>query len=111
MTLEEYIDSAEETRKERLIKIIDLIKELYPNCKESIKYKMPTYEYQSGWVSVANKKNYISVYTCREDHIHEFKTKHPEIKSGKGCLNFKDRDEINYNDLISVIKSALEYKK
>ena len=111
MNIEEYIDSASKTRQARLRCILDLIKKLYPSATESIKYKIPTYEYKTGWISVANQKSYLSVYTCMEDHIQEFKEKHPDIKSGKSCINFRDKDQIPYNDLETVIQNALEYVK
>lgn len=78
--------------------------------EESMRYKMPTYELGEGWIALANQKDYISVYTCSAEHIVNFKKKHPKIKTGKGCINFKDGDDIPLNDLKGVIKSAMEYR-
>ena len=85
--------------------------ELYPDCEETMKYKMPTFEFNGNWISVANQKKYISVYTCGEHCLKEFKKLHPKIKTGKGCINFKDSDSIPYGDLEIVIKTALEQEK
>lgn len=93
----------------RLLAIIKLIKSLYPEATESMKYKMPTYEYKDGWVSVANQKHYISLYTCSVQHLKTFKQKHPTIKTGKGCINFKDNDDIVLEDIRPVIISAMDY--
>ncbi len=71
---------------------------------------MPTYEAGEGWVAAANQKNCISLYTCSAEHLESFKRKHPKIKTGKGCINFKDSDDIPINDLIPVIKSAMEFR-
>lgn len=76
-----------------------------------MKYKMPTFEYEQGWISIGNQMNYISVYTCSEAHIADFKLKNPNIKTGKGCINFKDSDDINTESLQAVIRLALEFKK
>ena len=75
-----------------------------------MRYKMPTYEYQEGWVAIANQKQYISIYTCSAEHIAEFKKKHPEIKTGKGCVNLRDGNEIPLVDLETVIRNAMEYR-
>ena len=64
MCIETYINDVPDERKERFIKLMNLIKSLYPEADESMKYKMPTYEYEEGWVALANQKNYISLYTC-----------------------------------------------
>jgi uncharacterized protein YdhG (YjbR/CyaY superfamily) len=109
--VEHYIEAiADNDRKERFRSILELIRALYPTATESMRYKMPTFEYESGWISVANRKNYISVYTCMPDHIAEFKARHPKIPTGKGCINFRDKDEMPLSDLEQVIQRALEYQ-
>ena len=76
-----------------------------------MKYKMPTFERQNNWVALANQKNYISLYTCAAQHLEQFKTQHPNIKTGKGCINFRDTNEIPLYDLEEVIHSAMSMKK
>ena len=72
-----------------------------------MKYLMPTFETADGWIAVANQKNYISVYTCSTDKIAPYTTKHPKTKCGKGCLNFRDSQEIDFGALAEVIRLAL----
>ena len=110
LTLRQYLANISEGRKQRLNSIRRLVRELYPTAVESLRYKMPTFEYESGWISVANQKNYVSVYTCMSDHIAGFKKLHPEIKTGGACINFRDRDSIPFDDLKPVVCSALEYR-
>ncbi len=107
MTVKEYLEDIPPERAEKMNSLIDLIKELYPDAAESMKYKMPTYESPEGWVAVANQKNYVSLYTCSPEHLVEFKKKHPKIKTGKGCINFTNSVDIPLDDLESVIKSAM----
>jgi len=108
MELNEYINNIPEQRIERFNSILNLVKSMYPTAILSMKYKMPTFTQDNGWVAIANQKNYISVYTCSAEHLSSFKVKNPKIKTGKGCINLQDRDEIPFNDLKVVIKSALE---
>ncbi|PKF58336.1 hypothetical protein CW748_04025 [Alteromonadales bacterium alter-6D02] len=110
MTIEEYLQDSSVIRKNRLEQIIHTIKTLYPTARESMRHKMPTFESSEGWVAVANQKHYISVYTCSAQHIDAFKLKHPTIKTGRGCINFKDKDEIPLKDLQIIIKSAMEFR-
>jgi uncharacterized protein YdhG (YjbR/CyaY superfamily) len=74
-------------------------------------YKMPTYRAVTGWVALANQKNYISLYTCAASHLESYKQKYPEQKTGKGCINFRDGDEIHLDDLEAVIRHAIENAK
>lgn len=108
MEIDEYLRSIPENRIAKFNSIIELVKLMYPMASLSMKYKMPTFTQGSAWVAVANQKNYISLYTCSAEHLTSFKVKHPKIKTGKGCINFQDRNEIPINDLKLVIKSAME---
>ncbi|MEM1128052.1 MAG: DUF1801 domain-containing protein [Bacteroidota bacterium] len=111
MEIPDYIATASAPRQERLRSIMHLIKELYPEAEASMKYKMPTYTLAESWVAVANQKNYVSLYTCSAEHLASFKEAHPGIKTGKGCINFRDKDPLPLQDLEPVIRSAMEDKQ
>lgn len=109
--IREYIGSIPEERRDRFLSIHDLILNLYPKIQVDMSYRMPTYKLGDGWVALANQKNYISVYTCGESHLESYREKHPQQKTGKGCINFRMRDEVHYDDLKTVIKHAVEHPK
>ena len=108
MEIDQYLQNIPENRIERFKSLLKFVMSLYPNASLSMKYKMPTFTEGEGWVAIANQKNYISLYTCGAQHLTNFKSKHPEIKTGKGCINFLDKNEMPLNDLKSVIKSAMD---
>lgn len=110
-TFDEYMAKVPRARRGRLEEIIGHIRAWYPHSRVSIKYQIPTFEHEDGWVAVANQKNYVSLYTCSPEHIAPYKEKHPGIKSGKGCLNFRDADKIDYGDLKVVVRNAMSMKK
>jgi len=106
-----YLGSVPKERKELVDKLHRLITSLYPEAEIDMKYKMPTYHAGGGWVAVANQKNYVSLYTCGYHHIAPFKEKHPKIKTGKGCINFKVSDLVPLKDIELVVKHAIEHPK
>jgi uncharacterized protein YdhG (YjbR/CyaY superfamily) len=106
-----YINSIPDQRLDRFLSIHNLILKLYPDATVDMSYKMPTYRLGEGWVALANQKSYISLYTCGESHLESYKQKHPEQKTGKGCINFRMRDQIHYDDLEIVIKHAIDHPK
>ncbi len=107
----EYLSTIPEGRKRKLVDLMDLIKKLYPDAQASMRYKMPTYEIEGDaktrWIAVANKKQYVSLYTCAAHHLVAFKKLHPKIKTGTGCINFKEKDALPLEDIAQVIHSAL----
>lgn len=106
-----YLEDLPEHRKKTLQALHSTILDLFPEIVIDMRYKMPTYHQGGGWVALANQKNYISLYTCGYHHIESFKAKHPKIKTGKGCINFKDRDTIPIEDLKPVIQHAILHPK
>ena len=109
--LAQYFDSIPAHRKERLLTLHSLIVRLFPQAQVDLKYKMPTYHLDEGWVAIANQKNYVSVYTCGYHHIESFNTQFPSIKTGKGCINFKDTDTLPLQELQVVVKHAISHPK
>ena len=107
----DYIQSIPDQRLDRFISIHNLILNLYPGATVDMSHKIPTYKAGDGWVALANQKNYISFYTCGASHLESYKQKHPQQKTGKGCINFRERDVIHLDDLESVIMHAIESPK
>ena len=109
--VQEYFDVIQPSRKEKLMMLHELILECFPDASVDMQYKMPTYKYAEGWVAIANQKNYVSLYTCGAAHLVKFRESHPEIKTGKGCINFRDRDELPMDSLRHVITHAMLHPK
>ena len=86
-----------------------LIIQLYPGATVDMSYRMPTYRTGDAWVALANQKQYISLYTCSASHLEPYKQQHPQQKTGKGCINFRESDEIHYDTLEAVIRHAIEH--
>ena len=109
--IKKYTETLPELRRQRIEIICDLILKQFPEITIDLKYKMPTFHLDEGWVAVANQKNYVSLYTCGYHHIESFKIKHPRINTGKGCIRFKDKDELPQEDLLAVIEHAIAHPK
>ena len=109
--VEAYFASVSGERRARLDSLHNLITSLYPDATVDLQYKMPTYHAGEGWVAIANQKNYVSLYTCGEHHLAKFKAKHPEIKTGKGCINFRPKDTLPLSDIEQVVKHAMDHPK
>ncbi len=102
-----YFEAAPEAFKPLFLRFQNLILQLYPQAEITLSYKIPTYRYGRGWVALGFRKDGVSLYTCGLPNIADFKAKHPQIKSGAGCLNFRLRDSIPEEDLIRVIHNAM----
>lgn len=110
-TVDAYFRNLPPDRRGLLDRLHTLITSLYPDATVDLKYRMPTYHAGDGWVAIANQKQYVSLYTCGGLHLVEFKKKHPEIRTGKGCINFRPEDDLPLADIEQVVHHAIEHPK
>ncbi len=107
MKTEQYFEEMPEDRRHKAMAVHRLVLELFPESRVSMKYRMPTYESESGWFSIGNQKNYWSIYTCSTEKNEGYLEKHPDMKHGKGCINFRKKDDVDLKLLKLVIQKAL----
>ncbi|MBT5954449.1 DUF1801 domain-containing protein [bacterium] len=111
MTPEEYYKSMSEKRAVDALIIHQLILKLFPTCTVSMLYKMPTYQTELGFVAIGNKKHHWALYTCSAEKIKPYIEKHPDIKHGVGCLNFRAKDILDIDTIAIVLNNALNISK
>jgi uncharacterized protein YdhG (YjbR/CyaY superfamily) len=103
-----YIDAIPAEQKPLFDRLQSLILELYPDAEIVISYQIPTYKAEGGRVSLGLWKDGVSLYTTDPQHIENFKTKHPTIKTGKASLNLSLTDELPEKDILEVVKRAIQ---
>ncbi|MCF7920408.1 MAG: DUF1801 domain-containing protein [Candidatus Cloacimonetes bacterium] len=106
-----YIDSREEEFRNRIMSFHDIIMEMYPGCDQKIWFNILSYRMEkgwTGWVGLGYWKEGVTLYTGAIPLITVFRQKHPGIKTGKGCINFKIKDAIPWQEVRQVIRFAME---
>ncbi len=106
----DYITACPIIRQQRLLLLHTFILEECPQIQMSLRLGMPTYEFGERWVAIANQRNYVALYVGDHKSLADFITAHPDIKSGKTCVNFVDGDQIPLLDIQAVIRKALRFK-
>jgi uncharacterized protein YdhG (YjbR/CyaY superfamily) len=105
-----YIDTVQDDRRDLLLKLKKIIQEVYPEMEPEMWYHIVTYRKAKGWrkwVGLGYRKDGVTLYT-NGSHMDSFKKNHPNMKTGKGSLQFKPRDKIPVEDLKTLIKNAVE---
>lgn len=106
-----YFDGIPESRKSHVQTLHALVMKRFPNAEVTMKYKMPTYSHGEGWVAIANQKNYVSLYTCGALHLVDFKKAFPQYRTGTGCINFRENQEIPESAVTEVVEHAILHPK
>ena len=105
--IEDYLAALPEIRAQRGRLLHTLVLKLHPHAVVSLDYRMPTYRLGEDFFAWANKKQYLSLYTCSAERIAAFRRKRPEIKSGGGCVNARDQDTFIASELRLLINDSL----
>jgi uncharacterized protein YdhG (YjbR/CyaY superfamily) len=103
-----YIDAIPADRKPLFDRLQSLILELYPDAEIVISYQIPTYKARGERISLGLWEKGVSLYTTDPQHIENFRSRHPTIKTGKASLNFKLTDELPEDDIREVIRQAIQ---
>jgi uncharacterized protein YdhG (YjbR/CyaY superfamily) len=106
--VQRYIDAIPAEQRPLFDRLQSLVLELYPDAEVVISYQIPTYKARGGRVSLGLWKDGVSLYTTDPQHIEEFKSRQPTIKTGKASVNFRLTDELPEEDARQVIKRAIE---
>ena len=120
-SVEEYFAMLPEERREVITFLHNFIQKVAPSLKPHFAYNMLGYgsfgykNYKKemiDWptVSVANQKNYISLYICAVQNGEYVAEKHKDelgkVSVGKSCIRFKQIADVNLETLEKVIKIA-----
>lgn len=92
-----YIAEAPAPRRQALVALRDLCRQLLTGFEESMAYGMPGYA-RDGVVEVgfASQKNYISLYILRQDALETQRPFLTGLSVGKGCIRYSRPDKIDF---------------
>ena len=106
--VERFVEAVSDDRRALYDKLHSLIMSMYPGAEVVISYGIPTYKVKDGRVGLGYWKQGVSLYPFGGDRLEEFRAKYPDIKTGKGTINFKLSDKVPVPALKKVIKQAIE---
>jgi uncharacterized protein YdhG (YjbR/CyaY superfamily) len=105
---QDYINKSDDSAQKALFeRLHNLIMKLYPLAENNLSYGLLKYFIGKQRIWLGYWKQGVSLYTGCPELITAFRQKYPEIKTGKGCLNFRLADKIPVPDLKQLIQGAL----
>ncbi|TKB95970.1 DUF1801 domain-containing protein [Pedobacter cryophilus] len=120
-SVEEYLFLIPENRKKDIDFLHNFIQKAVPNLKPYFATNMIGYglfhyldskKQKKDWpiISLANQKNYISIYVCTiiedKDAAEKYKKELGKLSKGVSCIRFKNIEEINLETLKIVLQLA-----
>lgn len=100
-----YIAGLEPGRQAAVRELREMIFELLPGIKESIKYRMPSYELDEVVVCVASQKHHLSLYMDTE-LVTKYKDAFGQLNCRKSCIRFKRLEDLPMETVIKIIRET-----
>src|SRR5438552_402423 len=94
-TVPAYLKSLDEASRKALAKLRALIRKAAPDAKESMQYRMPTYDLNGAYAAFASQMNNLALYVCDVALVEQYKTRIGKVNCGKSCIRFKKLDDFN----------------
>ena len=106
-TVDEYIDTFPDDIQQILEKIRKVIRDTAPEAKETISYKIPTYNLHGRYfIYFAGWKKHIGMYPINSAVKKQFKKELAKYKQSKGTVQFPYDKLIPYD----LIKKTVRFK-
>lgn len=95
-SVNEYIDSYDDEKKEWITTFVTFMRENYPNWEETIAYQMPTYKFLGQYIAFNAAKTHFTLHTLDYVMLDKLKEELSDAKFGKRCVKvkYKNKDAI-----------------
>ena len=103
-----YLKEVPEERREALIRLRKLCRDILVDYKESMEYGMPGYNKEGLEIEVgfASQKNYISFYILKQDVLDNFRPQLKGLNVGKGCIRFTKPEKIDFKIVEELLRES-----
>ena len=109
--VDEYLKSLAPERRAALAKLRSLVFEVAPDAVETMKYRMPTYEYGDAVLcAFASQKHYVSLY-MDTDIVEKHREELTGLSIGKSCIRFRKLDQLPLGTIKQMLEETVQMRK
>lgn len=106
--VDQYLADLVPERQAALSGLRALIQEAVPDAVETLRYRMPTYEYQGGVLcAFASQKHYMSLY-MDVDLVERHRKELDGLDVGKSCIRFKRLEQLPLETVRTILDETVE---
>ena len=106
--VDEYLAGLQADRREALTELRAIVLSEAPDAVETMKYRMPTYEYQGGVLcAFASQKQYMSLY-MDTDLVEVHRAELAGLSVGKSCIRFRKLDKLPLETVRTMLRETLQ---
>ena len=109
--VDEYLQNPAPERRAALAKLRSLVFEIAPDAVETMKHRMPTYEYGDGVLcAFASQKHYMSLY-MDIGVVEKYKEELTGLSIGKSCIRFRKLDQLPLDTIKRMLEETVQVRR
>lgn len=93
-TVRAYLDALETGRRHEFEQLRDWVSGVLPEARETMAYKVPTYEGAAPVCAIAAQKHHFALYVCETDVLERHRADFADLDLGKGCIRFRRVEDL-----------------
>jgi uncharacterized protein YdhG (YjbR/CyaY superfamily) len=106
--VEHYLEQLDSERRSALAQVRSLVLETVPEAVESMKYKMPTYNYREAVLcAFASQKHYMSLYV-EPRNLDRHRTELQHLDLAKSCIRFKSLEQLPLELVRTILEETVQ---
>jgi uncharacterized protein YdhG (YjbR/CyaY superfamily) len=109
-TVQAYLEELPEDRRKALSKLRTLIRKIAPDAVEGMQYGMASYSIGEILFGLASQKAHMALYVC-SDVVDAHREGLGKLKCGKGCIRFRNLDDLPLDVVSAILKEAHAQRK
>lgn len=106
--IDAYLAKLSGEQHEALEALRDLIHATVPGLRETMKYKMPTFETTDVVCSMAAQKHHMALYMCSPALVDTYRDKMAHLSVGKGCIRFKKLADLPLETIAELLAACAQ---
>ena len=104
-TVAEYFEELDDARREPMMRLRKLIRDIWPDVSESMSDGKPAYRLKGiSFCAIANHKEYMALYIMPHDLLLPFRKDLLIYDRGRSCIRFKQLEQETYDLFDRILK-------
>ncbi len=108
--VDQYLENLQSERRAALTQLRSLVLETVPETVETMRYRMPTYDYKDHMVcAFASQNQYMSLY-MDTDIVDRHREELAHLDLGKSCIRFRGLDQLPLDTIRLMLEETVQLR-
>ena len=101
-----YLAALDPGKREVVESLVEIVREELPDVRETLHYKMPTFETDGPLVAVGAQKRHFALYVCEAPALDRYRDRFAHLDVGKGCIRFRALADLPLDDVRVMLREV-----